>query len=124
MILGDDGKPPVRELEHVGVKGMKWGHRKAQPPTISRTGERRYATNAKSANRRKTAMKVGGAALALGGAAAAAYLLKGSVGSTTVSAATSAVARSRPLEHDFAHLLSTPLSQANVQSLYDIARSG
>ena len=29
MILGEDDKPPLEDLvEHSGVKGMKWGHRK------------------------------------------------------------------------------------------------
>ena len=30
MILGEENKPPLEDLiEHYGVKGMKWGHRKA-----------------------------------------------------------------------------------------------
>ena len=31
--LGDWEKPPLEELMHYGVKGMKWGHHKRQAPT-------------------------------------------------------------------------------------------
>ena len=33
MIAGQEDKPPLDELAHFGVKGMKWGRRKAEPPT-------------------------------------------------------------------------------------------
>jgi len=30
MILGQEGKPPLEELGHSGVRGMKWGVRKTE----------------------------------------------------------------------------------------------
>lgn len=34
MILGEEVKPPLDELVHFGVKGMRWGHRKEQELSI------------------------------------------------------------------------------------------
>ena len=35
MILGEELKPPLSELAHHGIKGMKWGVRKASGPSSS-----------------------------------------------------------------------------------------
>lgn len=67
------------ELQHYGVKGMKWGKRKARPETV---GDRRRSANDSNAStdveaqkkaRRKTVLKVGAALVATGLAAYGAY---------------------------------------------------
>lgn len=65
-VIMNDVNPPLDEiLEHHGIKGMKWGVRR------QRSGE----SSGSSSSRKKTAVKVGVGVLAVGGAAAATYVL-------------------------------------------------
>lgn len=36
MIIGQEEKPPLNELAHFGIKGMKWGQRKPEDPPTPR----------------------------------------------------------------------------------------
>lgn len=46
MILGEEIKPPLDELVHFGVKGMKWGVRKEDPAAKSARKAQKKAFNA------------------------------------------------------------------------------
>lgn len=71
----------MNELQHYGVKGMKWGHRKKREYTSSQKASRRSNKDDKKANmtpeekaaRRKKALKIGAAAVGTTLAAYGAY---------------------------------------------------
>lgn len=132
----DDNKPPLDEalLAHFGVPGMHWGHRKPQAAPVQKP---------KKSRAKKIAIGVGVAA----GVTAAAVILGRSGNSRVISAATTnhldlgpaggsaARAAQSFTNHldlgssvvnssSFSHVMNTPLSASNVQSLYDIARGG
>ena len=53
MIVGQESKPPVEELAHFGVKGMKWGVRRSDIPGVSARTSRDAAKDAKEFARAK-----------------------------------------------------------------------
>jgi hypothetical protein len=51
MILGEDGKPPLNELVHHGVKGMHWGSRKSGTESSKPTAAEIHGARARHNNR-------------------------------------------------------------------------
>lgn len=97
--LGDWEKPPLEELIHYGVKGMKWGVHKFQED-ISNTRQKHRLTNQQK-KKLKTAAIIVGSAVAIASAAyfTHQYMLK--YGSRTLKAGTEIQHVSKILNEDF-----------------------
>lgn len=97
-VLGEWEKPPLNEMMHYGVKGMKWGIRKIQDdsPTLPEKG-----LTDEQKKKLKTAAIVIVSAIAIAAAAyfARRYLLK--YGSRTIKAGTDIQHMSKILNEDF-----------------------